>query len=78
VRCFGIGSEAASAVCFVILIITLKPHYLTLSLKREDMSSDTVEEPTIVADNNRASTELDECLFKSSKSIYIEVVGGLV
>jgi len=58
------GPEATMAVGFVILVIPLEPHDLALSLEREHVRGDAVEEPAIVADDDNTARELQQGLFE--------------
>ena len=42
------------------------------------MSRNAIKEPPIVADNHDTSSELDQCIFKRTQRIDIEVIGWLV
>src|SRR5574338_1428961 len=54
VRLVGFGAEAALAVGFVVLVVTLEPHDLTVAFEGEHVRRDAIEEPPVVADDDGA------------------------
>ena len=42
------------------------------------MGTDTVKEPTVMRDNHRTSGKLLKTFLKSTKGIYVDIVGRLV
>jgi hypothetical protein len=50
-------------ISFVVIIITLKPNNLAVSLKGNDMRRDSIKKPSIVTSNQNASWECQESFF---------------
>src|SRR3954447_24890974 len=74
VRLIGCGAEAAAAVGFVIGVIALKPLDAALALEGEDVRRDAVEEPAVVADDDRAAGIIEQRLFERAQRIDVEIV----
>src|SRR5438552_15436044 len=62
------------SICFVFRVITLEPHDLTVALKRQDMSRNSVQEPAVMADYNRTTGEILKRFFQRPHRVYVEVV----
>src|SRR5439155_19648538 len=75
VRPLGLGAEAAAAVGFVVLVVALEPDDAALALEGEDVGGDAVEEPAVVADDDRAAREVDERVLERAQRVDVEVVG---
>src|SRR6266568_1603539 len=78
VRDGGIDAEPPLLVLLVILEIALEPFDVALALERQHVGGDAVEEPAVVADDDRAAGEILERLLERAQGVDIEVVGRLV
>src|SRR5512141_2123621 len=74
----GLGAEALVAVGLVVLVVPFVPDRLAVALEREHVRRDAVEEPAVVADDDRTAAERKERLFEGAQRIDVEVVRGLV
>src|SRR6266446_5680217 len=74
----GVGSEPAHLVLLVVLEVALEPLDVAVALERQNMRGDAVEEPAIVADDDRAAGEILERLLERAQRIDVEVVRWLV
>ena len=77
-RTVGLGAEAALLVRLVVLVIALEPDDLAVALEGQDMGGDAVQEPAIVADDDRAAGEILQPLFQRPQRIDVEIVGRFV
>src|SRR5207253_1675702 len=75
VRPLGLGAEPAAAVGLVVLVVALEPDDAALALEGEDVGGDAVEEPAVVADDDRAAREVDERVLERAQRVDVEVVG---
>ena len=71
-------AEAALLVFLILRICSLEEVYLRIALECEDMSRNTVEEPTVMRNYNRTSGKVLKAFLKSTDCIYVNVVGRLV
>src|SRR6266516_4639773 len=78
VRDGGIDAKPPLLVLLVILEIALEPFDVALALERQHVGGDAVEEPAVVADDDRAAGEILERLLERAQGVDIEVVGRLV
>src|SRR5512143_2601149 len=78
VRRVGLGTEALVAVGLVVLVVPLVPDDLAVPLEREHVRGDAVEEPPVVADDDRAAAEGEERLLERAQRVDVEVVRRLV
>ena len=62
------------SIRLVFGIATRKPHGTAVAFEREDVSRNTVEKPTVVADYYDAPRELDECILKSAQCVNVQIV----
>ena len=60
----GIGTEAAFFVLFIVFEIALKPLYMRIALKGEDMGADPVEEKAIMGDDHSAAGKINQSIFQ--------------
>src|SRR5262245_60025873 len=74
----GIGSEPAHLVLLVVLEVALEPLDVAIALERQNVRGDAVEEPAIVADDDRAAGEILERLLERAQRVDVEIVRGLV
>src|SRR5215813_8141342 len=58
VGCLSRGAETCFAIGFVVGIVALKPEHLAVTLKRENVSRDAIEEPAVVRDDHRTAGEV--------------------
>ena len=77
-RLIGRGAQAPLPVGLVVLVVALEPDHLAVALEREHVRRDAVEEPAIVADDDRAAGEVEQRLFERAQRVDVEVVGRLV
>ena len=54
----GVGAELFLAEGLVLTEVAFEPAHLTVAFERQDMGANAVEEPTVVADDHRASGEV--------------------
>ena len=77
-RRIRLGAEAPAAIRLVIGVVAFEPDHLAVALEGEDVSSDPIEEPAVVRDDDRAAGIFDQSLFERAQGIDIEIVGRLV
>ena len=73
-----VGALAALEVLGVLLEVALEPHDLAVTLEREDVRGEAVEEPPIMAHDHRAAGELLDAFLERAQGVDVEVVGRLV
>src|SRR4051812_15735889 len=78
VRLVGSRAQLLVSPGLVLAEVALEPANLAVALEREHMGGDAVEEPTIVADHDRAPGEGLERVLQRPQCVDVEVVGGLV
>ena len=71
-------SEPFPLVGFIFLIIAVEECHLRIALERQNMGSDTVEEPAVVRDDHHAPRELEQCIFQRPQRFHVEVVRWLI
>ena len=72
------GAETGLSVRFILGIISIKPDHFAVTLESEHVGSDTVEEPSVVADDHGAAGKILQCLFQGAHGVYVQVIGRLV
>src|SRR5579863_2839034 len=75
VRVFAL---AFPVVLDIFLIVPLEPDDLGVALEGEDVSGDSIEEPAIMRDDDRAAGERHQCILERAQGLDIQIVGGLV
>ena len=75
---FRIGPEAAFSVFFIIGIIAFKPFDMAVAFKSQNMRGNTVEEPAIVRDDNRATGEVFQAFFQRAQRFNIQIIGRFI
>src|SRR5690606_15127866 len=82
VRLSSIGAQSFNLVALVRVEVTLEPvpvrWVLFSALVRQDVSRNSVEEPTVVGDHDCATWELKQCIFQRRKSLNVQVVSRLI
>src|SRR5512140_749251 len=77
-RDVGGRAETLLPVSLVVLIVPLVPDSLRIALERQHVRRDPVQEPPVVADDDRAASELEERILERPERIDVQVVGRLV
>src|SRR5260370_12939000 len=72
------STEPRMAIGFVLGIIAVEPHNAAVAFERENVSSYAIQEPSIVAYNNRATSKILERFFKRAHRVDIQIVRRLV
>src|SRR6201996_3904045 len=78
VRDDGVLAEPAHLVFFVVLEIALEPFDMAVAFEGQDVGSDAVEEPAIMADDDGAAGKILQRLFQRAQRIDVEIVGRFV
>ena len=73
-----LNAQTTHLVLLVVRVRTLEAEYIAVTLECNDMSTDTVEEPTVVADYNCTACEVLKTLLKCTQCVHVNVVGRLV
>ena len=71
-------AQSTATVVLVLGVVSLEPGNLRVTLEREDVRGDAVQEPTVVRDHQHATGKVQDGVFKRAQSIDIQVVGRLV
>ena len=75
----GLGVAEFGALVFLIFRVgAFVEHHFAVAFKREDVSADAVEEPTVVRYHNGTSCKVLETLFESAESVHVDIVGRFV
>src|SRR5688572_2195679 len=77
-RLIGLGAEALPLVLFVLSEVPVEPVHPAVALEREDVRGYPIEEPAIVADDDRAAGEVVERFLQRPESVHIEIIGRLI
>src|SRR5262249_25511248 len=71
-------AEPAHFVLFIILEVAFKPFDMAVAFEGQDVRRDAVEEPAIMADDDRAAGEILQRLFERTQRVDVEIVGRFV
>lgn len=74
----GLRPQTFGALLFVDPIVTFTPDHRALWFKSQNMCRDSIKEPTIMADHNRAAAEIGQAFFEGPQGIDIQIVRGFV
>src|SRR5262245_65759394 len=74
----GGGAETLLPISLVVLVVAFEPHDPALALEGEHVGRDAIEEPAVVADDDRAAREGQEGVLECAQRVDVEVVGRLV
>src|SRR5690606_23035319 len=78
VRLGAFLAEAALLVLLVLAIVALEELHVRITLERQNVRGDTVQEPAIVADHQRHARELQQRILERTQRLHVEIVGRLV
>src|SRR3954451_286984 len=78
VRLVGTRAELLVPPCLVLAEVAFEPADLAVTLERQHVSGDAVEEPTIVADHHCAAREVVESCLEGAQCVDIEIIGRFV
>src|SRR5688500_11539514 len=68
-RRVGVGAFPPAEISVVFFEVPLEPHHFGVPFKGEDVRRDSIEKPTIVADDDRASGEAEQRLLERAQRI---------
>src|SRR5262249_10322310 len=71
-------AEALLLVGLVLLVVAGEEAPLRITLGREDVRGDAVEEPAVVADHQHAAGEFQQRVLQRTQRLHVEVVRGFV
>ena len=75
---FGGRTKFFASPRFVLTEVAFEPPHLAVALEGKDVCGNSVEKPSIVADDDGASRERFEGIFERTQCVDIEVVCWLV
>ena len=78
VRPGGLGAEAVDLVLLVGLEVALVPEPVRAALPGQDVRRHPVEEPPVVAGDDRAAGEFEQRVLQARQRLHVQVVGRLV
>ena len=73
-RFAGFFAQAHLLVLLVFRVTAFEPEHLAVTFVRQDMRTDTIQEPTVVADYYGTSGEVLQTFFKSSSSTFASLL----
>src|SRR5436190_2010352 len=76
--CAAVLAHALLLVRLVLLVVAGEEHPLRIVLGGEDVRGDSVEEPTVMRDDQHRARELEQRLLQRPQRLDVEVVGRLV
>ena len=74
----GRCTQTSAAVGFIVGIISLEPYDATVAFESENMCGDSVQKPSVVADDDGASGKILERFLEGAQRVHIEVISRLV
>ena len=77
-RLIRLGAESPAPIGFVFLVIALVPDHAAVSLERQHVGRNAVEEPAIVGDDNRAARKIEQGFFQCAECIDVKIIGRLI
>ena len=75
--CF-LTPKALPVRLFVALIVAFMPNNFAVAFEGKDVGSHAVQKPSIVTDDNRATTEVKESFLQGAECIDVKVVGRFI
>ena len=78
VRLVCLRSEFLLAECLVLGEIPFEPAHLAITLERQHVRSDAIQEPTIVGDDHGTTGVGLQRVLKRTQCVHVEVIGGLI
>src|SRR5689334_6378353 len=67
----GLFAESFFAVRLIVAVVPFEPDDLAIALKRQDVGGDAVEEPAVVAADDRAAGEVFETLLERARRVHV-------
>ena len=77
-RLIRIRSQTLLALRFICLVISFAPDRFAIPFERQNVRRDPVQEPAIVADDDRAAAEVQERIFQGPQCIDIQIIRRFV
>src|SRR5690554_5177140 len=74
----GVVAHAALLVFLVFAIVALEELHVRITLERQDVGRDAVQEPAVMADHEGVARELQQRVFKRPQGLDVEVIGRFV
>ena len=77
-RLSGINAQPLAALLLVGFKVAFAPMDVAVSLERQDVRGNTVQEPPIVRDHYRAAGKIHNRLFQCPQGIHVQIIRGFI
>ena len=67
-------TQSFAFVFFVLLVIAFKERPLRVTFSSEDVGTNAIEEPAVMADNNGTARELKQCIFQCAQGFNVQII----
>ena len=71
-------AQTLQLVFFVFRVRTLEEEHFTVAFESKDVRTDTVEEPTVVANDYSTTGKAFQTFFQCTESVHVDVIGRFV
>ena len=71
-------AQALTLIGFVLVVVAVEEHHLTVAFKGEDMRGDSIQEPAVMRRHQRATREFKKGFFQRAQRFHVQVVRGFV
>ena len=73
-----VETEALGFIGLILRVVALEIEHAAFAFESEDVGTDTVEEPTVVADDDGTAGKGLQTFLERTKRVHVDIVGGLV
>ncbi len=70
--------QPTPAIRLIVRVVAREPGHLGVALEGQDMGSDAVQEPAVMADDEGTAGEGEQGFFQGPQGLHVQVVGRLV
>ena len=78
VRLIRLNAQSPLAIRFIIGVIALKPQYLRIAFKGQNMGRNPIQKPAIMGDNHRATGKGQQGFFQCPQGFHIQIIGRFI
>ena len=77
-RACTVFTQTLDLVGLVLLVVAVEEHPLAVAFGRQNVHTDAIEEPAVMADDHDAASKFEQRIFQGTQGFHVQVITGFV
>ena len=77
-RACTVFTQTLDLVGLVLLVVAVEEHPLAVAFGRQNVRTDAIEEPAVMADDHDAASKFEQRIFQGTQGFHVQVITGFV